>query len=142
MSTVTITGRALGRKRPLFADHAIPPPPSMHEGGGVTLRQIIEHVVRHEVEAFVKRQEDRTVFRVLTARQIEQAADQGKIESGGSDVGVQDVDEAVAAAIQAFEDGIYLVAVDEQDQRDLDRELFLKPDSRITFIRLTLLAGG
>ena len=56
----------------------------------------------------------------------------------------QEVDEeqAVAAALQAFEDGIYLVAVDGRELRDLDQAVYLTQDSRVTFIRLALLAGG
>ena len=67
-----------------------------------------------------------------------------KIESGGSEVPPQEVDEeqAVAAALTAFEDGMYLVVLDDQEQRDLDAQVYLQPDSRLTFVRLTLLAGG
>jgi hypothetical protein len=49
---------------------------------------------------------------------------------------------AVATALQAFEDGIFLVVIDEQEQRTLDQEVFVQPDSRLTFIRLSMLAGG
>ena len=68
----------------------------------------------------------------------------GKVEAGGSDVEPQEVDEdeAVENAIQAFEDGIYLVSIDDQECRELDSQVFLQDDSRLTFIRLTLLAGG
>jgi hypothetical protein len=80
----------------------------------------------------------------LTARQIEAAAEKGKVEMGGSEVPVQEVDadSAVAAALQAFEDGLYLVVIDENEHRKLDSQVYLQPDSRITFVRLTLLAGG
>lgn len=140
---LTIRGKALGRRRPLFADWSIPLPPDLRDGG-VTLRQVIERIVRSEVAAFRQRQSERQFLRVLTAREIEAAAERGKIQMGASEVSPQDVDEdeAVAAALQAFEDGLYLVAIDEQEQRELDREVFLQPDSQITFIRLTLLAGG
>jgi hypothetical protein len=44
--------------------------------------------------------------------------------------------------LQAFEDGLYLVIVDGNEQRDLDQQVFLQPDSRVAFVRLALLAGG
>lgn len=144
MSTITIGGRALGSRRPLFADWSIPMPPIWREEGGVTLRHLIQRVVVDEVQAFRERQEARQVFRALTARQISDGAERGKIEMGGSEVDIQNVSEteAVAVAWQAFEDGLYLVVIDEEDVRELDREIHLQPDSRVTFIRLTMLAGG
>lgn len=140
---LTVRGKALGRRRPLFADWSIPLPPDLG-AGGVTLRQVIERIVRSEVAAFRQRQSQRQLVRALTAREIEAAAETGKIQMGASELSTQEVDEeeSVAAALQAFEDGLYLVVIDEQEQRDLDREVRLQPDSQITFVRLTLLAGG
>ena len=141
---LTISGKALGRKKPLFADFSVPPPANLAEGGGATLRDLLECIVRGEVAAFRRRQEHRQFLRALTAREIEAGAEAGKIEAGGSEVPLQQVDEeqAVAAALTAFEDGLYLVVLDGQEERDLDAQVFLQPDSRLTFVRLTLLAGG
>jgi hypothetical protein len=62
---------------------------------------------------------------------------------GGRDLDQKvDADEAVATALEAFEDGLYLVVVDGQELRNLDAQVFLQPDSRVAFVRLTLLAGG
>jgi hypothetical protein len=144
MATLTIQGKAIGARRPLFADWSIPFPPQWSGEGGVTLRDLIACVVRAEVQAFRERQQDRRVFRALTARQIADGAEKGKIEMGGSDVPEQKVDEeeAVGVACQAFEDGIFLVVIDGEDQREIDREIHVQPDSRVTFVRLTMLAGG
>jgi hypothetical protein len=141
---LTVSGKALGRKKPLFADFSIAPPPETRGDDGITLRHFIEHVVRAEVGAFRQRQRDRLELRVLSARQIDEGREKGKIDSGASDVGLQeiDVEAAVGTALQAFEDGLYLVVIDDQQQRDLDRQVILRPDSRVTFVRLTLLAGG
>jgi hypothetical protein len=144
VSTFTISGKAIGDRRPLFADWSIPFPPEWADAGGITLRDLIGRVVRSEVDAFRARQEERQVFRALTARRIAEGAEKGKIEMGGSEVGLQkvDEDEAVAVACQAFEDGLYLVVIDGDDQREIDREIYVRPDSRVTFVRLTMLAGG
>jgi hypothetical protein len=141
---ITIQGKALGRTRPLFADWSIPFPPDLRAGGDrVTLRDLISRIVRGEVEAFRQRQQERRLTRVLSADDIARSAERGKVDSGGRDL-KQEVDEdgAVAAALQAFEDGLYLVVVDGDEQKDLDREVHVKPDSTVTFVRLTLLAGG
>jgi hypothetical protein len=82
-------------------------------------------------------------LRALTAADIEKGAARGRIDLGGSEI-KQDVDPdaAVAAALQAFEDGLYLVVLDGEEQRDLERQVQVGPNSRVTFIRFTLLAGG
>jgi hypothetical protein len=141
---LTISGKALGRRRPLFADFSIHPPAGLSGDGGVTLRQLVGHVVRAEVGAFQDRQRDRALFRTMTARQIADAAETGRVAAGPSDVPPQaiDADAAAAVAIQAFEDGLYLVVVDGQQACELDRQIYLRPDSQLTFIRLVLLAGG
>lgn len=144
MSSLTIRGKALGSRKPLFADWSIPFPPEWRDEGGLTLRDLIARVVRSEVQAFRQRQEDRQMFRALTARQIAAGAEKGKITSGGSEAPAQPVDEeeAVATACQAFEDGLFLVVIDGEEEREIDREIHLRPDSQIAFVRLTLLAGG
>ena len=125
MSSLTIAGRALGSRRPLFADWSVPFPPEWSSEGGLTLRRLIDRIVRTEVEAFRRRQSERKLLHVLTARQIEAGAERGKIEAGESEVPLQvvDDDEAVAVACQAFEDGLFLVVIDDEDHRELDREI-------------------
>lgn len=140
-----ITGKALGSKRRLFEDWSIPLPPNDDGGdGGITLGQLIERIVREQVRSFQQRQHDRQFLRALTAEQIDAAAARGKIEMGASEVGIQhvDPDRAVGTALQAFEDGLYLVVIDDVEYRDLEQQVFLNEDSRITFIRLTMLTGG
>lgn len=140
---ITIRGKALGRKKPLFADWSIPFPPDLGDGGSLTLRDLIGRVVRFEVEAFQKRQQERRLFRALTEKQIQEGSVKGKIESGGSDLQQKvDAEESVATALEAFEDGLYLVVIDEQEQRSLDAQIFLRPDSMVAFVRLVMLAGG
>src|SRR5262249_8139244 len=101
-------------------------------------------IVVAEVGKFNARQIENQTFRALTEKEIAAAAAKGKVDMGGRDHPPQKADpqQAIATAITAFEDGLYLVVIDEVEQKDLDKEVFLKPDSRVTFIRLTMLAGG
>lgn len=140
---LTISGKALGKKKPLFDDFSVPFPPELGEGGTITLRDLLGKVVRAEVAAFKQRQEERRFLKALTAKEIADAAARGKVDMGGHDLKQHvDPDEAVGVALEAFEDGLYLVIVDGQEQRALDNQLFLQPDSKIAFVRLTMLAGG
>lgn len=144
MAVLTISARALGKRKPLVPDWQVPFPPK-EQGGGepITLRQLITRIVRREVEAFKQRQEDRQVVRILTERQIEEGLGKGKVDAGGRNLHqFVDADEAVAVALQAFEDGLYLVILDGEECRELDREIFLHPESHLVFVRLVMLAGG
>jgi hypothetical protein len=141
---LTIEARATGRRRPLIPQWQIPLPPEFTGAGRpVTLRELIAAVVEEEVLAFRERQVERRLVRVLSESEIEAQTQRGRIDSGGRTL-KQEVDEgaAVGVALQGFEDGLYLVLIDEQQQRDLDEQVFLAPDSTVTFLRLVPLAGG
>src|SRR5687767_5354567 len=117
-----VESKQLGRRRPLLPDRAIPFPPELPAGGGrLTLRDLIGRVVREEVAAFRQRQEERRLFRVLTEAAINAGAAAGKIDPAGHEI-VQETaeEEAMAAAWQAFEDGLYYVFVDGEQQTSLD----------------------
>ncbi len=103
--------KSIGNKKPLFADFSIPFPPGLGDDGDegdFRLRDLIEIVVRNEVQAFLNRQTDRQFVRALTTVEIETAEQKGKIAMGASDVPRQMVDagHAVAIALEAFEDGL------------------------------------
>ncbi len=141
---ITLEARVLGQRKPLVPQWSLPVPPEVEAGGSaLTLRDLITHVVRTEVRAFRERQSERKLLRVLSPQQIGEALQRGKVSMGGEDL-QQEVDEdaAVGTALQAFEDGLYLVLLDDEQQRDLDRQVFLRPDSRLTFLRLVAFAGG
>ena len=144
---ITIRGKALGKRKPLFEDFSVPPPRNLGDGDGpLTLRTLITHVVKSEVQAFQKRQHARRLDRVLSPREVESGEQKGKISPEGRDPkhppAEVDVDAAIATALEAFGDGLYLVVIDEVEYTDLDAIVNLKPDSLVTFIRLTFLAGA
>src|SRR2546421_933387 len=116
---ITISGKTLGKKKPLFADWSIPFPPDLGEGGSLTLRDLISRVVREEVKAFQQRQQERQLLKALTAADVEKGVVKGKITSGGQEFSQQvDAEEAVGTALQAFEDGLYLVIIDGEEKRE------------------------
>jgi hypothetical protein len=145
MSTsIIVEGKVLGQKHPLFTNWHIVLPPIRERGGDrIRLRDLISQVVTEEVEAFRKRQAERRIARIMSLTEIEQGVSSGKVEPGERDL-KQEVskDEAIGTALQAFEDGLYFVFIDDVQQTNLDNELYLKKESKVTFIRLVALAGG
>ncbi len=138
-----VSTRALGRRRALLDDFSVPPPSETGRGDDLRLRDVIEHVVCCEVRRFQQRQQQRRFDRVLTDRQIAAAAAKGKVDPAGktSECAV-DLESAVAAALQGFEDGLYLVIIDDVERHSLDEIVHLRDDSRLVFLRLTFLAGA
>lgn len=141
--SLTISACTIGKRKPLFGDFVIPPPEDLHDDGSLRLRDLIEHIVRQQVEAFNQRKAEQRFDRVLTSHKIEESARTGKVSPEGRSPGkTPDPDEAVAEALQAFEDGLYLVVIDEVERRVLDEPVYLASNSRILFVRLTFLAGA
>lgn len=137
-----LEARALGRKRALVPSRSFDLPAA--EGDApLPLRDLIDVVVRSEVEAYVERAQARLFVRCLTEAEIAEGAEAGKVDAGGREVTTEvDADAAVRTALQAFEDGLYLVLVDGEECADLDGPVALTDASSVAFVRLTFLAGA
>lgn len=142
---VILEARALGRSKPLIPEWStpLPPLPEREGSGDLTLRTLLERIVRAQVAAYDARQEAQQFVHVLTQREIERGASQGRIDSGGRERSAPvDVEQAIAVALSAFEDRMYLVLIDGQEQKDLDATVRIEESSRVMFVRLTFLAGA
>jgi len=140
----TVEGKVVGRKSPLFTDwHIELPPMDEAHGDRLKLRDLITSIVVKEVEAFRSRQTERRLAQVMSRQAIEQGATLGKVDPGERDLQqTVKTNEAIAVALQAFEDGLYFVFIDEVQQTKLDDEVFLKTNGKVVFLRLTALVGG
>ncbi|NOX58915.1 MAG: hypothetical protein GXP29_08670 [Planctomycetes bacterium] len=138
-----ISTRALGKRKRLLDDFSVPPPEDWGDGDDLRLRDVIEHVVRCEVKQFHRRERNRQFERVLSQSQIVDATARGKVDPAVKEKKQSvDTEEAIGNALQSFEDGVYLVIIDDVERRSLDEVVHLKDDSRLTFVRLTFLAGA
>jgi hypothetical protein len=81
---ITVSGKAIGRRRALFDDFSVPPPENVGDGGPLTLRALITHLVVQEVGAFQSRQARRAFDRILSNEQIERDEKRGKISPEGA----------------------------------------------------------
>lgn len=141
---ILVDGKAIGQKRPLFTDwHVELPPVDESNGGRLKLRDLIRYMVVKEVDAFKSRQEERKLARLMSRQEITQGVERGKVDPGERDLEQSvDKEDAIAVALQAFEDGLYFVFIDEVQQTNLNSEVFLKTNSKVVFLRLTALVGG
>jgi hypothetical protein len=141
--TLTIEAKVLGQRRPIQPPWQATLAPDRDAGDPPTLRDLLAAVVRCEVAAFHERQERRRLERVLAPDEIERGAEHGKVEMGGrGEPQAVDAAEAVATAVQAFEDRLYLVFVDGRQVQELDERVALHEGSHLLFVRLVALIGG
>ena len=141
---ILVDGKTIGQKRPLFTDWHVELPPNRETNGGrLKLRDLISSIVVKELDAFKNRQEERKLARVMSRQEVAQGVERGKVDPGERDLEQSvDKEDAIAVALQAFEDGLYFVFIDEVQQTNLDSEVFLKTNSKVVFLRLTALVGG
>lgn len=107
------------------------------------LRSLIAHVVRTEVAAFTDRERQRRLTRILTPAEVQQGLAAGKVDPGGREKGsLVDPHAAVTTALDAFEEGRYVVFVDDRQIESLDEPVPVGADTRLRFLQLVPLAGG
>ena len=134
---VYIKLKSVGKRRPVLdkTPYALP-------DGISSLRELIEAVVRQEVDAYNDRGVENMLAAFLTEAEIEDQSTVGKVGFGRlySDKKA-DPGKAIETAIQGFEDGLFRVVVEEKEAVELDEPLDINENDTLTFIRLTFLAG-
>ena len=111
-----------------------------NESNPFRVRHLIEKLVSETVRDFHLREKERA-FQFLTPESIAKGVKTGKIGSPREERQHVDVDLAIGQALQAFEDGLYLLFVDQVEKKSLEELVSVQPDTTITIIRLTALAG-
>ncbi|MCP4961900.1 MAG: hypothetical protein GY925_21865 [Actinomycetia bacterium] len=140
MTTLQVEAAVAGRKRAGAPDHPLVVALS---AGPTSLRDLIEAVVRAEVQAFVARVGDQRLVRVLTEEQLVEGLGEGSVRSGGREVAAEvDPDSAVRTAVEAQQDGLFQTIVDDAPVDDLDEVIEIRDGTRVMFLRLVPLAGG
>jgi hypothetical protein len=109
-----------------------------------TARDLLCAIVEEQREAFRLRKQEAQLLQVLSADRIAEAADTGRIISGGQDhdARLPALPDAIAAAVQAFEDGFYFMFVNDVQIETLDHPVDAQGNIDVLFIRLTPLVGG
>lgn len=141
-SALTVSGRVMGKTQPIFTNWELLLP-ERDEQSPLTLRDLLTQIVLAEVREFAACQSQRRLMRILSHAEIHLGVEQGKVDSGSSDVEqVVESGRAVETALQVFTDGLYFVFLDEQQQENLDTTVTLQPHSDLLFLRLIALVGG
>lgn len=139
-----VSVKQIGKKKPVIGEREIEIPQVS------SLREIIEVLVEIEVTAYNTRIVDDangdgrplTLLSALSKDEIADGASVGKIAFGQRyNSREQKLDAAIENAAQSFEDGLYRAFVGDEEITKLDAPLTLADGGKLTFIRLTMLAG-
>ncbi|AUC15218.1 hypothetical protein BTO06_08740 [Tenacibaculum sp. SZ-18] len=107
-----------------------------------TLEDLIIQLVTHNVNSFNKEIEKNKVLSFLSPSEIHNQSITGKIGFGEIENETKaNINSSIENALQAFEDGIYAVFIDDDEVQTLKELLAIKESSSITFIRMTFLTG-
>lgn len=132
-----VTVKSLGKRRPVLERREL-----LLADRPQTLRALISEIVAGQVQAMLERQERGDLIPYLTANEIAEQGDNGKVGFGTVYGETKpEVEQATAAALLAFEDGLYKVFVQEEECSALDEPLRLEEGDELTLIRFTMLAG-
>ena len=135
MKTITIKLKRLGKKRVKLFEFTL-------NAQVETLKALITQTVINEVTRFNEKQENPLIVPFLTAKEIKIEEKQGKVSFGDRQNRIKaDKDDAIENAILAFEDGIFVVFIDDEEIKALDTKIEVTEKSEIVFMRLTFLTG-
>jgi hypothetical protein len=103
----------------------------------ITVRDLIRQRVWHEVEEYNRRKPD-------TFRGLVQPTDSERTLNGYRLKHPRAIDATAqfAKAIDAFQGNQIIMLVDDRQVETLDEEIALRPNTRVSFLRLTPLVGG
>ena len=135
-----ISAKQLGKKHPLIENKII-------EIGDIgphpTLQEVLNAVVAQQVHEYNSKPAEKSLLPFLDTTSIEEQAVAGKVGFGSIyNENKADLVKAQQSAIQAFEDGLFVVFAGDEQLTALKNIISLTPDTVVTFIRLSFLAGS
>lgn len=108
-----------------------------------SLRELLVAVVNQQVAAYNNKPLEKNLLPFLSPEQTDDLLAAGKAGFGSIyNEHKADAEKAQATALQAFEDGLFAVFINDKEIQYLTEIFSLDPLTIITFIRLTFLAGS
>ncbi|MFT6779305.1 MAG: hypothetical protein ACJAV1_003248 [Paraglaciecola sp.] len=127
--------KRLGKKKIIHVDITLAKQPT-------NLRELIEACVLNEIKGYNENRELITILPFLGTTEISEQSQKGKISFGDiSNTTKVDKQAMIYTALLAFEDGLFVVFIDDYEISDLAATLVLNEHSVVSFIRMTFLSG-
>jgi hypothetical protein len=137
---ITVQAKQAGKKRALIENQSL----EINDiGANPTLEALLKAVVQQQVEEYNGKPAEKNLLPFLSKDEIDSQSVKGKVGFGSIyNENKADIVQAQANALQAFEDGLFSVFVNDDELRNLNDVVHLSQTSVFTFIRLTFLAGS
>ena len=134
---IYINMKIAGARKPALAKTPYEIPDSVS-----SVKELLESLVKIEVERYNQKNADDTLIKYLTESQIEDQAATGKVGFGRvySDKKAN-LKKAVENAVQCYQDGLVRVFRNDEELEQLEETVHFEAGDVITLIRLTFLAG-
>lgn len=137
---ITISVKQPGRKHAVIDRQVL-------EIAGITdhpsLRELLVAVVKQQVAAYNNKPLEKNILPFLSPEQVNDISATGKAGFGSIyNEHKADAEKAQATALQAFEDGLFAVFINDKELKNLTEKFSLDSLTIVTFIRLTFLAGS
>ena len=135
MQTIIIKLKKLGKKKIKSLEFKL-------EDNINNLEDLIVQMVKSEVARFNDKQENPQIISFLSEQAISQKAIDGKVDFGDNvnkDKAIES--DAIENALLAFTDGLFVVFVDDEEIKELNKNIKIDESSQIVFMRLTFLTG-
>lgn len=108
-----------------------------------SLRELIALLVRHEHASYEQRRAASMTLRVLTPADLARGVDTGTYGREARAMAAPPPEaQAIERALEAFDDGLFFVFIDDVQVEALDAPVSVRPDSTLRLVRLVALAGG
>lgn len=135
---IKVTVKQLGKKRDKISDISF-----YLENQPSTVRELIIESVHTCVKNYNQRVEQGDQVKPLSLNEIEEMSEIGKV-AFGINYGKKKAneEEAIETALQAYEDGLVRIFVEEEQLASLDETIDLAEKQRVTFLKLTMLSGS
>lgn len=129
-----------GRKHPLIDNKIIT---VENLDSSPTLKALIEAIVYQQVLEYNRKSPEKNLLPFLSKSETEEQVIIGKVSFGSIyNENKADVEQAKKTALQAYEDGMFAMFVNDEEIKQLNATVALPENSVIVFIRLTFLAGS
>ncbi len=137
---VKIKVKQAGKKHPILENKCIE---LVGIEANTTFAEFLKAIVKQQVEEYNNKSAEQNLLPFLTKNEIENQSASGKVGFGSIyNENKADLNKAQETAVQAFEDGLFAVFINDTEVQKLDEVINFTDDTIITFIRLTFLAGS
>lgn len=138
---IQLSVKMLGKKHPVLENIPIILSDSFPDNP--RLRDLIIELVTQQVQAFNQSRQNDSLLPYLSTTTITDQAARGKV--GFGEVYNNEtilLTNALQTALQAFEDGLFLVFINRKKVENLEDLIEFSDDTELMFLRLTALVGG